>query len=301
LSQLKQRLRAHEAPAAASYSAREFEYSRPDFERVCTLIYERAGIALNDSKTEMVYSRLAKRLRAAGYDTFADYLTLLDDRDHGEWEYFINALTTNQTDFFREPHHFPILAEHVQKLGRQPLRIWCAASSTGEEPYSIAMTLCEVFGRLDPPVQIVASDLDTNVLAHAQAGIYAGERVAGMTPDRLKRFFLRGKNAREGAVRLRSELRGLIEFRQLNLRDNEWRLQGPFDAIFCRNVLIYFDKPTQHQVLKRLAQRLVPDGLLFAGHSESLLHAADVFQPCGKTVYRHSDGTKSASVRLRNG
>ncbi len=300
MGELKQKPRT-EAPATAGYGGREFDYSRKDFDRVCALIYERAGISLNDSKTEMVYSRLAKRLRAVRYESFSEYLAVLDDRGHEEWEYFVNALTTNQTDFFREPHHFPILAEHVRKLARQPLRIWCAASSTGEEPYSIAMTLCEVFGKLDPPAQIVASDLDTNVLAHAEAAIYAEERVAGMSQERLKRFFLRGRNSREGAVRLRTELRNLIEFRQLNLRDSEWRLQGPYDAIFCRNVLIYFDKPTQYQVLKRLAQRLAPDGLLFAGHSESLLHAADIFQPCGKTVYRHSDGTKSASVRLRNG
>jgi chemotaxis protein methyltransferase CheR len=273
-------------PGAKAFGTREFRYARKDFDSVCRLIYEHAGIALNDSKAEMVYSRLAKRLRALELDSFQTYLALLEDPQHSEWEHFINALTTNQTDFFREAHHFPILAAYVLRVARRPVRIWSSASSTGEEPYSIAMTLCEAFGTLDPPAQIVATDLDTNVLARAQQGIYATDRVSGLAPERLKRFFLKGKGTREGAVRVRTEVRKLVEFRQLNLRAGSWDLHGPFDAIFCRNVLIYFDKPTQYQVLKRLAERLAPEGLLFAGHSESLLHAADLFQSCGKTVYR---------------
>ncbi len=271
---------------ARSFDAREFEYGHADFERVRSLIYERAGIALNENKAEMVYSRLVKRLRALTLSSFAAYLTLLHDADHPEWEYFVNALTTNQTDFFREAHHFPILATHALSVTRRPLQIWSAASATGEEPYSMAMTLCEAFGTLTPPAHIVATDLDTGVLAKAREGIYSAERITGVAAERVKRFFLKGKGAREGTVRVCSEVRALVEFQRLNLRTDDWRLDGPFDAIFCRNVLIYFDKPTQYQVLKRLAARLTPAGLLFAGHSESLLHAADLFQPCGKTVYR---------------
>jgi chemotaxis protein methyltransferase CheR len=272
---------------------REFAYTRDDFERVRRYIHERAGIALAPGKSEMVYSRLAKRVRALGIGTFDAYLALLDDAAHPEWEHFVNALTTNQTDFFREAHHFPILAQHAlslfaqhaQPLGR-PVRVWSAASSTGEEPYTIAMTMCEAFGRFDPPVRILATDLDSKVLATGQDGVYPLERIAGVEPERVKRFFLKGKGAREGMVRVRDELRALVEFRPLNLRDTSWDVQGPFDAIFCRNVLIYFDKPTQRGVLERLAQRLAPDGLYFAGHSESLLHAADLFSPRGRTVYR---------------
>ncbi|MBA2690617.1 MAG: chemotaxis protein CheR [Burkholderiales bacterium] len=285
--------------ASLAFGTREFAYRHRDFERVCGLIYERAGIALNESKAEMVYSRLTKRLRALALDNFKSYLAVLDDPGHGEWEHFINALTTNQTDFFREAHHFPTLTAHALALAQRPLRLWSAASSTGEEPYSIAMTICEAFGKLDPPARIVATDLDTGVLAKAKEGIYATERVAGIAPERLKRFFLKGSGVHDGVVKVRSELRALVEFQQLNLRTDDWPLHGPFDAIFCRNVLIYFDKPTQYQVLKRLAERLTADGLLFAGHSESLLHAADLFQPCGQTVYRRvgNAADKLASVR----
>ena len=278
-----------------SFGAREFEYGHADFECVRSLIYERAGIALNENKAEMVYSRLVKRLRALTLSSFAAYLALLHDADHPEWEHFVNALTTNQTDFFREAHHFPILAAHALSVAQRPLQLWSAASATGEEPYSMAMTLCEAFGTLSPPARIVATDLDTGVLAKAREGIYSAERISGVAAERIKRFFLKGKGAREGTVRVRSEVRALVEFQQLNLRTDGWRLDGPFDAIFCHNVLIYFDKPTQYQVLKRLAARLTPAGLLFAGHSESLLHAADLFQPCGKTVYRLAHDQSTAA------
>ena len=269
-----------------SFEAREFEYGHADFELVCSLIYGRAGIALNENKAEMVYSRLVRRLRALTLKSFAAYLSLLNDANHPEWEHFVNALTTNQTDFFREAHHFPILAAHALSVAQRPLQLWSAASATGEEPFSMAMTLCEAFGTLAPPIHIVATDLDTGVLAKAREGIYAAERISGLAPERIKHFFLKGKNAREGTVRVRPEVRALVEFRPLNLRSEGWEVNGPFDAIFCRNVLIYFDKPTQYQVLRRLAIHLTPTGLLFAGHSESLLHAADLFRPCGKTVYR---------------
>lgn len=268
---------------------REFAYAKADFDRVRKLIYQHAGISLNDSKTEMVYSRLAKRLRQVGARSFGDYLGILDDDEHPEWQEFVNALTTNLTEFFREPHHYPILAAHAKTSAVKPYRVWSAACSTGEEPYSLAITLCEAFESLEPQVSIVATDLDTAVLTRACEGIYAADRIEGIESERLRRFFLKGKGARQGSARVRASVRALVTFRQLNFLAAQWDLAGPFDAIFCRNVLIYFDKPTQRRVLGRLAERLAPDGLLFAGHSESLLHASDVFQPIGKTVYRRAD------------
>jgi chemotaxis protein methyltransferase CheR len=268
-------------------AVREFAYTRADFERVRRLIHDRAGIALADGKDEMVYSRLAKRIRAIGLAEFAEYLVLLEDAAHPEWEHFVNALTTNQTEFFREAHHFPVLAAHARSLGRE-VRIWSAASATGEEPYSIAMTLCETFGTFEPPVRILGTDLDTRALAEARAAVYPLDRVATVDETRLKRFFMKGKGARAGFARVRDEVRALVEFRGINLRDAKWEIEGPFDAIFCRNVIIYFDKPTQRAVLERLARRLAPDGLYFAGHSESLLHAGDLFSPSGRMVYRRA-------------
>lgn len=275
--------------------AREFGYAHRDFQRVRALIYSHAGISLNESKTEMVYSRLARRLRITGHREFSTYLDLLDDNDHPEWEEFVNALTTNLTEFFRESHHYPVLAKHALATAKRPFKVWSAACSTGEEPYSLAMTLCETFGSDEPPVEILATDLDTQVLEKGEAGIYEAERVEGIEPGRLKRFFLKGAGQRTGQVRIRPGIRKLVKFQQLNFLSVQWAVTGTFDAIFCRNVLIYFDKPTQHQVLRRLSAHLTSDGLFFAGHSESLLHAADIFSPIGKTVYRSASGAGGLS------
>jgi len=268
-------------------SEREFVFTQLDFERVCRLIYEHAGISLSPSKQEMVYSRLARRLRACNLSRFSDYLALLEADDAPEWEAFINSLTTNLTAFFRESHHFPMLAEHVRRCWqarREPPRVWCCAASTGEEPYSIAMTLVDALGG-HTPAAVLATDVDTNVLAKGETGIYGSERVDKLSAEQLQRFFLKGSGAREGTVRVRDELRAMITFRRLNLLDPSWPLRGPFDAIFCRNVMIYFDKPTQRRILERFAPLLRDDGLLFAGHSESFFHTADLFRLRGKTVY----------------
>jgi len=279
---------------ASKEAGKEFDFTRADFERVRALIYRQAGISLADSKQEMVYSRLARRLRATGLASFATYLDELEaGRMQDEWEAFTNALTTNLTSFFREAHHFPLLAEHALKARARsggPLTIWCSASSTGEEPYSIAMTLCEAFNTLTPPVSIVATDIDTNVLATAGAGVYPLERVEKLEPERLRRFFLKGKGAQEGLARVRPELRQLVSFRPLNLLGDGWDLKGPFDAIFCRNVMIYFDKPTQRKILSRFVPLMKPDALLFAGHSENFLYVSDALRLRGKTVYELSHG-----------
>lgn len=266
-------------------TVKEFAFTTRDFDRVRAMIHRRAGIALADSKQEMVYSRLARRLRAIGMRSFQTYLDALDDRpDNAEWEAFTNALTTNLTSFFREEHHFPILAAHVRN-SKDPVTIWCSASSTGEEPYSIAMTLCEAFGTLTPPAQVIATDIDTNVLATAANGVYPIDRLERISQDRVKRFFLKGKGAQQGLVRVRPELRQLVTFKQLNLLADRWTVSGPLDAVFCRNVMIYFDKPTQGKILSRFVPLMKPDALLFAGHSENFTYVSDAFRLRGKTVY----------------
>ena len=265
---------------------REFAFTEKDFRRVCQLIYEYAGISLKPSKQDMVYSRLARRLRANGLDSFRDYLALLDSDNGTEWEAFVNSLTTNLTAFFREPHHFPLLADHaLRQSALHPVSLWCSAASTGEEPYSIAMTMADAFGSFSPPVSIVATDVDTGVLARAEAGVYPEERIEKLDTRIIKRFFLKGTGTQSGFVKVRPELRGMIRFRQLNLLAENWQVRGPLDAIFCRNVMIYFDKQTQLKILQKFAPMLRPDGLLFAGHSENFHNAAHLFRLRGKTVY----------------
>lgn len=264
---------------------REFEFTAADFSRIRKLIYQHAGISLSEAKTDMVYSRVGRRLRSEGFDTFKDYLDALEKNNHlDEWEAFTNALTTNLTSFFREEHHFPILANHLSQ-SRQPIRIWCSAASTGEEPYSIAMTVCEAFGSLNPPVEIIATDIDTNVLATAAAGVYPYDRVSKLSEKRRKHFFQKGVGPQEGFVRVKNELRQLITFSQLNLLAQQWPLTGQFDAIFCRNVMIYFDKPTQSTILSRFLPLMKADALLFAGHSENFLYVSKELHLLGKTVY----------------
>lgn len=267
-----------------SNQEREFKFTASDFEKVRQMIYDHAGISLKPPKHEMVYSRLARRLRANGIDNFKDYLTLLENDNGEEWEAFVNSLTTNMTSFYRESHHFPLLAEHVLKQ-KHHISLWCSAASTGEEPYTMAMTMVDAFGSFSPPVTIIASDLDTNVLAKAKAGVYPMERVEKLPQDMLKRFFLKGKGAHAGMVRVKPELRAMIEFRQVNLLCDDWQIHGPLDAIFCRNVMIYFDKETQLEILEKFVPLLRSDGLLFAGHSESFHNAAHIFRLRGKTVY----------------
>lgn len=282
--------------------AREFHFSDEDYEQIRSLIYERAGISLSPVKRDMVYSRLARRLRALGMQRFGDYLRLLrEGEDDEEWEAFTNSLTTNLTAFFREPHHFPILSEHLLRESGRPMTVWCSASSTGEEPYSLAMTAIEATGSMNPPVKIIASDIDTQVLQKAEAGVYALDRLEKLSEQRVKRFFLKGSGSRAGFAKVRPELQRLITFERINLLEGSWPVKGPLDAIFCRNVMIYFDKPTQAKILKRFVPLLRSDGLLFVGHSESLLHVSDTFQLLGRTVYRlahaNAGGTQGSPAR----
>ncbi|AIX73402.1 MAG: protein-glutamate O-methyltransferase CheR [Mixta calida] len=255
------------------------------FRRISQLIYQRAGIVLADHKREMVYNRLVRRLRTLNIDDFGRYLALLEnDPNSAEWQAFINALTTNLTAFFREAHHFPILAEHAKRRGGS-YNVWSTAASTGEEPYSIAMTLAETLGAGPGKFSVHASDIDTQVLEKASSGIYRQEELRTLSQPQMQRFFLRGTGPHSGMVRVRSELASTVNFFQLNLLAHEWALPGPFDAIFCRNVMIYFDKETQEKILRRFVPLLKPGGLLFAGHSENFSQISKEFYLRGQTVY----------------
>ena len=263
----------------------EFLFCDRDFHRIRELIHRHAGIALGAHKREMVYSRISRRLRQLNLHDFGAYVDRLEAEQGGaERQAFINSLTTNLTSFFREPHHFPVLAR-LAGASRQPMTVWCAAASTGEEPYSIAIALCEALGTRASGCRIVATDIDTDCLAQAARGVFRAERVSALSPERLKRFFSRGVGANEGHVRVHQELRDMITFERLNLLDSQWPVTGPLDAIFCRNVMIYFDKATQRRVLDRFAPLLKPHGLLFAGHSESASLVSPEFRSVGQTVY----------------
>ena len=265
----------------------EFSFSAADFERVRTLIYRRAGISLHAGKQAMVYGRLSRRLRNVGHRSFGSYLQWLErasgaEGEH-EWQEFVNCLTTNLTSFFREEHHFPVLAAELARHQGQRLRIWCNAASTGEEPYSLAMTAIEALGP-KADVSIVCTDIDTKVLATAERGVYAAD-ARGLTPKRLRQHFLRGIGANGGSIRVRPELARLVQFSPLNLMNERWPLGEPFHVVFCRNVMIYFDAPTQRRVLERIHAEMRPQGLLFAGHSENFGASRDLFGLRGKTVY----------------
>lgn len=280
----------------ASGREREFHFTDRDFNRVRKLVSEHTGISLSDAKRDLVYSRLSRRLRKLGIAEFDTYIKLLEtSEDDNELIEFTNAITTNLTSFFREDHHFQhlsktllpeLIREKKQSGGR--LRIWSAGCSTGEEPYSLAMVLREAIGRRsDLDVRILATDLDSNVLATAQAGVYPEERLKGISPARRQRWFLRGKGDKAGMARAHPELQELISFRQLNLL-RDWPFKGPFDFIFCRNVVIYFDKPTQKVLFDRYAQVLRSDGHLFLGHSETMFKVCDRFELLGQTIYRRT-------------
>jgi chemotaxis protein methyltransferase CheR len=269
-----------------SSAAREFSFDPKDFERVRKLIYERAGINLQEGKQAMVYSRLSRRLRETGHQSFSAYIHWLEQAGgagEAEWQEFVNCLTTNLTSFFREEHHFPILTEALRQQGGRPLRIWCSAASTGEEPYSLAMCVAETLGA-QAQVKILASDIDTNVLATAQRGVYRID-AGGLSPERLKRHFMRGTGANQGHMRVKPELARLVEFRPFNLVQPHWQLGQPFDIVFCRNVMIYFDAPTQRRILERMHGVMAAGSLLFVGHSENFTESRDLFSLRGKTVY----------------
>lgn len=277
---------------------REFYFTVQDFQLISKLIYQRAGISLNESKHELVYGRVARRLRAIGIKTFAEYLERLQRGDAAEWEAFTNSLTTNLTSFFREAHHFQALAEHLRKLDKtRPIVLWCSACSTGEEAYSMAMTAVDTFASFNNPVRIVASDIDTTVLERARIGRYSVDSVAKMPVHQVDKFFVRSKDKDDSFVQVRPDLQKMILFRQINLLDATWPIHRQLDAIFCRNVMIYFDKPTQLAILKKFAPLLRSGGLLFAGHSENLHHAEAYFKLLTNTVYVLTAESQTVTTR----
>jgi chemotaxis protein methyltransferase CheR len=271
----------------------DYTLSQAEFDRIRELVREHTGISLSEAKRQLVYGRLSRRLRALKMSGFGEYIALLEEGDSGELEEFTNAVTTNLTSFFREPHHFEYLArELLPKLvandsGAHRLRIWCCAASTGEEPYSISMVLREAHSLLVGwDAKLLATDLDSNVLAHGAAGIYTADRFENMSAARVKSWFgpVAGDPRRFTASK---ELRNLITFKQLNLM-HEWPMKGPFDAIFCRNVIIYFDKATQRALFERMAKLQRPGAHLFLGHSETLYRVCDKYDLIGKTIYRRN-------------
>lgn len=281
---------ANRATVRASAPAREFEFTDRDFRCLREVVARHAGIALSDAKREMVYGRLARRLRELGLGTFAEYCARLEAHRETELGHLINAITTNLTAFFRERHHFDylrgkLLPELAARRHEARLRIWSAGCSTGAEPYSIAMTLEDTPAVRGWDVRILATDIDTEVLATASRGVYAEREIEGVPAASRSRWFLRGKGANAGRVKVKPVLRERIEFRPLNLLA-EWTADEPFDVIFCRNVVIYFDKPTQRRLFDRFAHALVPEGHLFIGHSESLFKVSDRFVPLGQTIYQ---------------
>ncbi len=280
---------------AAGAAQREFAFSKGDFEFLVGLAHERAGIALSDSKRNLVYSRLSRRLRALGLTSFADYRAHLD-ADASEIERFINSISTNHTKFFREEHHFahlrssvaqPFVQQDNKRSGRR-LRIWSAGCSTGEEPYTIALVLRrEIADIARHDVRILATDIDTDVLAKASQGEYPAEALDSI-PDAFCRYAQPIADSDPPAVKIVHEVRSLITFRRLNLMES-WPIKGPFDAIFCRNVMIYFDSPTKSKLIERFVRLIKPGGWLYIGHSESLLGSHPGLHLMGRTIYRRDE------------
>ncbi len=268
---------------------REFLFEDEDFEAIIKQVKSLTGINLTRQKRELVYGRLAVRLRALNLRTFREYRRIVAEDAH-EQVRMCNAITTNLTSFFREPHHFEhlrdqVLPTHREQGGRRRLRIWSAGCSTGEEAYSIAITLLEAMPEAqDWNVRVLATDLDSDVLATAAAGQYSADRVKGLSDGRLRRFFTEQKDRGASVYVVRPELRRLVTFKQLNLMQS-LPMSGPLDVVFCRNTVIYFDKDTQRDLFARIAPLQRPGDLLYLGHSESLLSVSTDYESIGRTTY----------------
>jgi chemotaxis protein methyltransferase CheR len=261
-----------------------------EFQRFRTLIYDISGIALSYQKRTLLASRLSKRVAELGLETFSEYYELMTgDPKREEFTRLLDLISTNKTDFFREPKHFDFLRDEIlpELAGHKRIRIWSSACSTGEEPYTIAITLCEgVRNPAEWDCKILASDLSTRVLAKAASGVYDEERVRGMPPDIIQQHFLRGRGDSEGLLKVKPHLAEMIRFHRINLMDERFPIKSPLDLIFCRNVMIYFDRPTQETLINKFHHYLKPGGYLFIGHSESLQWINHSFKLVAPTIYR---------------
>ncbi len=283
------------AAAAAQKSDREYEFGDDDFRALRDLVKQMTGISLAETKRELVYGRVSRRLRSIGLRSFAQYRRLLESQDASELIEFCNALTTNLTSFFRESHHFDYLRDEFlaprikDRTAARRIRIWSSACSSGEEPYSIAMTVCETVKDLKQwDIKILATDLDTNILEMGRRGVYSLDRAKGLGAHRLSRFFRETKAGTSTTYEALPELKNLITFKQINLT-RDLPMPGPLDVIFCRNVVIYFEKDTQRELFARMAKLQRRDDLLFLGHSENLFNVSNDYTLIGKTIYRRSD------------
>ncbi len=272
----------------APENIKEYAMTDQDFRSFVQLAYDHTGIVLGDQKREMVYSRLARRIRFLGLQTFAQYHDYLLNDKTGEIDHFINAITTNLTSFFRENHHFEFLRDNVIPMLKSEhrrdhkVRIWSAGCSTGEEPYSLAIQFSEEFPNVGWDIKILATDLDSNVLSHGRNGIYDAERIKGLSKARVSRWF---EKVDKEKVEVNPVLKRLIRFNRLNLLGS-WPIKNKFDVVFCRNVLIYFNRETQATLFERYASVLKVGGYMMIGHSESVPKSCGRFKSIGKTIYQ---------------
>ncbi|MEO5865261.1 MAG: protein-glutamate O-methyltransferase CheR [Nitrospiraceae bacterium] len=285
----------------------EYSISPKEFEQFRALIYQECGISLNESKKTLLVSRLSKRLRTLELDSFQAYYDLVAGQtESDEFTLLLDLVSTNKTDFFREPKHFDFLREQILPTlqSTRRVRIWSSASSSGEEPYTIAMTLYDSVpdpGRWD--FNILASDISTRVLARAASGVYEDERVRDLPAEIVERHFLKGKGDRAGMIKVKPHLTQMVRYRRINLMDDTYPIKAPLDLIFCRNVMIYFDRPTQAKLVSKFHRYLKPGGYLFIGHSESLQRLDQPFKSVAPTIYQKDtlhDGRSSISGAERS-
>lgn len=267
---------------------KEFLMTDKDYRYISKRVYDSCGIVLSEQKKDMVYARISRRVRMFGLNTFSQYIEYLEENEETEFVEFINSITTNLTSFFRERHHFEFLLDKAvpeikaRHAMDKRVRIWSAGCSLGMEPYSIAMTLYKAFPS-SWDFKVLATDLDTNVLATAQEGVYETNQIDGVSKDQLKQFFF--KDASSHRFKIKPLLTPYIHFKQLNLL-TPWPMKGPFDVIFCRNVIIYFDNPTKLKLFERYASMLAPGGYLILGHSETMGRDVKNFKPLGQNIYQ---------------
>ena len=275
---------------------KEFEFTRDDFDYLRKIVTDTTGILADDDKYTMYYSRLARRVRKLGLKNFTEYRAFLNKNRDVEIIELVNSVTTNLTSFFRENHHFEFLRDtivpEIRKRGTKKIRVWSAGCSTGEEPYSITITLAEAIPDYKSwDIKILATDLDSNVVQKASSGVYELNRVDGIDKPLLKKYFKKGTGHNAGFVKMNPDLMQLISFKQLNLL-HKWPITDTMDFVFCRNVVIYFDKPTKNKLVERYADLMIDNGYLFMGHSETLYKSTEKFQLLGKTIYQKTNQIK---------